>query len=63
MTRENLKKKKKFSNLNVLYEKEMKFCPVYISRYNSNCRKHIIHLMISNEEGWDYLAVKSYLHC
>ena len=46
-------------DLNVLYTKEMKICPPYFSKINSNCAKQIILLMIPNEEkkGWHYLAV------
>ena len=35
--------------LNVLYEKEMKMCPDYISKINSNSEKEINLLMTPNE--------------
>ena len=35
--------------LNILYTKENKKCPVYISKINLNCEKQIILLIISNE--------------
>ena len=44
-------------SLNVLYAKK-EIYPAYLSRYNSNREKQIILLMISNGEGWHYLAVK-----
>ena len=37
-------------DLNVLYTKEMKICPPYFLKINSNCEKQIILLMIPNEE-------------
>ena len=43
---------------NVLYTKKMEICPAYISKYNSDHRKQITLLMIPNEKGWHYLAVK-----
>ena len=43
--------------LNVLYEKEIEICPAYISKQNSNLKKQIIFIMISNFEGWHYLAI------
>ena len=36
----------------------MNISPAYISKHNSNHEKKIILLMISNGEGWHYLAVK-----
>ena len=44
--------------LNVLYAKKEKIYPAYVSKHNSNREKQVIFLMISNEEGWHYLAVK-----
>ena len=44
--------------LNVLYAKKEKVYPAYVSKYNSNCEKQVILLMISNGEKWHYLAVK-----
>ena len=48
--------------VNVLYKKQMEFCPAYISRHNPSRKKRIILLMISNGEGWYYVAVKNYLY-
>ena len=36
--------------------KKKKKYPVYVSKYNLNCEKQVILLMISNEEGWHYLV-------
>ena len=36
----------------------MNVYPAYISKQNLNHEKQIILLMISNGEGWHYLAVK-----
>ena len=36
----------------------MNIYPAYISKQNLNHEKQIILLMISNGEGWHYLAVK-----
>ena len=36
----------------------MEFYSAYISKRNSNCKKQIILLIISNGEGWYYVAVK-----
>ena len=47
--------------LNVLYTKEMEICSAYISKYNATCKKQIAILMIPNEKGWHYLAVKNCL--
>ena len=45
--------------LSVLYAKKEKICPAYVSKYNSNCEKQVIFLMISNgEKLWHYLPVK-----
>ena len=52
----------KDATVNVLYKKQMEFCPAYISRHNSSRKKRIILLMISNGEGWYYVAVKNYLY-
>ena len=38
--------------------KKGKIYPAYVSRNNSNREKQVIPLMISNWEGWYYLAVK-----
>ena len=42
-----------------LYAKKEKIYPAYVSKHNSNCKKHIIFLMIPNGESWHYLAGKS----
>ena len=44
--------------LNVLYAKKEKIYPAYVSKYNSNCEKQVILLMIPNGEVWHYLVVK-----
>ena len=53
--------------LNILYAKEEKLYPAYVSKYNSNREKQVILFMISKREKcvaqsegllWDYLAVK-----
>ena len=49
-----------------MYAKNEKVYPAYISKYNSNCEKQVILLMITNGKGreatsegrWHYLAVK-----
>ena len=43
-----------------MYTKEKKILPVFISKINSNFKKQIIILIISNQEKkeWHYLAVK-----
>ena len=48
---------------NVLHAKKQKIYTVCIWKHNSNREKHVITLIISNEEGckrrrWYYLAVK-----
>ena len=45
--------------LNFLYTKEMEIYPAYILKYNSHREKKITLLMIPNEKGWHYLAVKT----
>ena len=40
----------------------MEICPAYVSKYNSNCEKQVTFLMIPNEKGWHYLAVKNCQH-
>ena len=44
--------------LNVLYAKKEIIYPAYVSKRNSNREKQIIILMITNGEGWQYLAEK-----
>ena len=41
-----------------MYVKKENIYPAYVSKYNSNCEKQVILLMISNGEKWHYLAVK-----
>ena len=48
--------------VNVLYAKKEKIHPAYVSKHNSNRKKQVILLMISNGEKWHYLAVKKYQH-
>ena len=48
--------------LNVFYAKNEKIYPAYVSKQNSKLEKQVIFLMIPNREGWNYLAVKNYLH-
>ena len=63
-SRKNDRKKIEKNNvriaLNVLYARKEKINPAYVSKYNSNCEKEVILLMISNREKWHYLAVKNY---
>ena len=47
--------------LNVLYTKNEKMYPAYVSKHNLNREKQVILLMIPNEEKWHYLAVKKLL--
>ena len=53
--------------LDVLYAKNEKIYPVYISKRNTNCEKQVFLLMITNRERreakyegqqWQYLVVK-----
>ena len=44
-------------SLNVFYTKKEKIYPAYFSKYNSNCEKQIILLIIPDGEGWHYFAV------
>ena len=48
--------------LNAFYAKNEKIYPAYVSKQNSKLEKQVIFLMIPNREGWNYLAVKNYLH-
>ena len=41
-----------------MYAKKENIYPAYVSKYNSNQEKQVFLLMIPNEEGWHYLAVK-----
>ena len=43
---------------NVLYEKEMKICPAYNSKHNSNHEKQTAFIKILNGEAWTFLAVR-----
>ena len=49
--------------LNVLYAENEKIHPVDISEHNSNREKQVIILMIPNEEGCHYIAVKQLPAC
>ena len=42
--------------------KKSELYPDYVSKHNSNREKQVIIIMISNEEGWHYIAVKNNLH-
>ena len=44
--------------VNNLYFIQEKIYPPYVSKYNSNREKKVILSMVSNGEGWHYLAVK-----
>ena len=44
--------------LNILYAKQEKIYPAYVSKHNSNREKQVILLMILNGGRWHYLAVK-----
>ena len=35
-----------------------KIYPAYVSKYNSNCEKQAILLMIPNGQEWNYVAVE-----
>ena len=52
-----MEKNKPTIALSLLYTKEMEICSAYISKY-STCEKQISFLIIPNEKGWHYLAVK-----
>ena len=38
------------TGVNVLYTKNEKIYPIYVSKHNSNRKKQVISLMITNEE-------------
>ena len=44
--------------LSCMLKKEKYIYLAYVSKQNSKREKQLIRLMISNEEGWHYLAVK-----
>ena len=46
-----------------MYAENEKIHPVDISEHNSNCGKQVIILMIPNEEGYHYIAVKQLPAC
>ena len=48
--------------LNVSQAKGEIIYRAYVSQYNLNSDKQVIHLMILNGEGWYYFAVKNDLH-
>ena len=62
MAGKRLEKKTPTIFLNVLHVKKMNIYPTYISKHLLNHENQIILLMISNREGWHYLAVKNYQH-
>ena len=39
-------------------KKEKMYLITYVSKHNSYCKKQVVPLLIPNEEGWHYLAVK-----
>ena len=41
-----------------MYAKKENIYPAYVSKHNSNRQKQVIPLMITNGEGWLYLAEK-----
>ena len=41
--------------------KNLKIYPACVSKYNSDCKKQVIILMISNKQWWNYLPVKKLL--
>ena len=43
---------------NVLYAQREKIYLAYVWKYNSNCEKQVIPLMVSNGEKWHYLTIK-----
>ena len=47
--------------INVLYAKKEKIYPAYVSKYSSNREQKVIFLMISKEEKWYYVTVKTLL--
>ena len=49
--------------VNVLYVKNEKIYPAYISKHKWNCEKQVTFLMIPNRGRWHYIAAKNYLHC
>ena len=58
MTGKNLRKNHRTIALNILYAKKEKIYLGYVSKHNSNRENQVIILMISNGEGWHYLAIK-----
>ena len=45
--------------LNVLYAEKEKIYPAHVSKHNSNGKRPVFLLMISNREKLHYLAVKN----
>ena len=43
--------------VHVLYAKNKKIYPAYVSKQNSKHEKQLIFLMIPTGEGWNYVAV------
>ena len=54
--RKSLEKNNPTTAINILYVKNGKTYPVYVSKHNSMCEKQAL-LIISNREGWNYLAI------
>ena len=50
---------RKTIDLNVLYVKEIKIYPTYVSNHNFKSEKQVILLLIPNGEKWHYLAIKN----
>ena len=50
--------------ISYILKKQKQIYPAHISKHNLTREKQIIPLMILNKEkeGWNYLAVKKYLH-
>ena len=58
MTGKKLEKHNLAIAFNVLYANIEKIHHVYVSKHNSNFEKQVFLLMISNGEGWHYIAGK-----
>ena len=58
----NFKKNNATIAPNVLYVKQAKIYPAYVSKYNSNREKQFILLMILSGKKWYYVNVKNYQH-
>ena len=51
-------KKNLTTALNVMYAKNEKIYPTYVSKNDSKPKKQVNLLMISSGEGWHYITVK-----